>query len=207
MKNVYRELAKTRRGPKVEVTLHKLALLLRVIEAEGPIGRYSLVDKVRLGEGVIRSLLTSLSTKGLLKSRRGKGCVLTEAGRMELCNLLKEAGVVSLKLLKDAKPPLGRFKVAAHLKKMAEKVRFGVEQRDEAIKVGAGGALTFTYSDGGFMVPGTGERLKEVDPSLDSELSSLFKVEEGDVVVVCLADERWVAEEASLAVAFSLRKL
>jgi len=195
---------RTGRGPKVEVPLHKLILLMRVVGSEGPIGRYSLVDKLRLGEGVVKSMLSTLAKRGFLEAKKGRGCTLTPEGRRELEELLHKHGVAGLELLTTTHLGMGAFEVAVHVKGAASRVKMGVEQRDEAIKAGARGALTLVFRGGKLLVPGVEEPLEELSPRLASYLQGLFSLEEGDVVIVCSSDERWRAEEAALATALSL---
>jgi len=197
-------LGRPGRGPKVKVPLYKLVLLMRVVGSEGPIGRYLLVDKVRLGEGVVKSMLSTLAKRGFLETRRGRGCTLTPEGHRELDELLHTYGVAGLELLTPPHLGMGAFEVAVHVKGAASKVRLGVEQRDEAIKAGARGALTLVFKGGRLLVPGVEEPLEGLSPRLASLLQGLFNLEEGDVVVVCSSDERWRAEEAALATALSL---
>ncbi|MCX8204699.1 MAG: DUF4443 domain-containing protein [Candidatus Nezhaarchaeota archaeon] len=192
------------RGPKIEVPLHKLILLLRILDAEGPIGRYSLVSKAGLGEGVVRSMLSTLIRHGFAEAKRGRGCVLSLSGRRELKELLERYGVIDLKPISPPQLNIGAFEVAAHVKGASSKVRMGIEQRDEAIKAGARGALTLVCRKGRLVVPGVEEPLEEVSPSLANCLSGMFKLEDGDVVLVCSSDERWRAEEAAIATAISL---
>ncbi|RLF10045.1 MAG: hypothetical protein DRJ98_07015 [Thermoprotei archaeon] len=198
-------LGRAGRGPKLEVPLYKLVLLLRVVEEEGPIGRYALVEKVRLGEGIVKALLASLTAKGLLRPHRGKGCTLTEVGKEELSHLLSEWGVVSIKLLEGSWLSLGKYEVAVQIRGAAGKVRLGIEQRDEAVKVGAKGALTLTCSGEKLLIPGVNEALEKTNPMLAKKLSSIFNLKDEDVVLICSADDRWLAEEAALAISFKLR--
>jgi len=193
-----------RRGPRVDVPLHKLVLLMRIIGLEGPIGRYSLVERVGLGEGVVRSILSTLARHGFLRPQRGKGCVLTPEGRRQLESFLSKHGIAGMELVHPPQLGMGEVEVAVHVKGAAFKVRLGVEQRDEAVKAGALGALTLVFKAGRLVIPGVEESLEEVNPSLARTLSPLFKLEDGDVVIICFSNERWRAEEAALAAALSL---
>ena len=199
-----RWLHRAGRGPKVEVPPYKVALAARIIEEEGPIGRYALAARLRLGEGVVKALLAELSVRGLVEPHRGVGCTLTELGKVELYRLLRSWRVKELKRLDPPALSMGRFEVAALVDGASDKVRLGLEQRDEAVKVGAKGALTLVYRGGRLVIPGVSKSLEEESPELARRLESMFKLEEGDVVVICSADDRWVAEEAALASSLTL---
>jgi DNA-binding MarR family transcriptional regulator len=192
------------RGPKVEVPLPKLLLLLRILGSEGPIGRYALVDRLKLGEGVVRSMLSMLAKQGFVEVKRGRGCKLTPEGLKELEALLRSHHIAGLKPLDAPHLRMGAFNVAVQVKGAASKVRMGVEQRDEAVKAGALGAITLVFKGGRLLIPGVEKPLEEADPKLAEAIQGLFQLEEGDVVALCSSNERWVAEEAALAVAFSL---
>jgi hypothetical protein len=66
------------------------------------------------------------------------------------------------------------------------------------------GAITLVFKGGRLLIPGVEKPLEEADPKLAEAIQGLFQLEEGDVVALCSSNERWVAEEAALAVAFSL---
>lgn len=194
------------RGPRAEAPLHKLILLTRLLDREGPIGRYSLASMTGLGEGVVRSVLSSLARRGLVEVRRGRGCALTPKGREELETLLRSYGIADVRPLSPPRLGIGAFEVAAHVKGASYKVRLGVEQRDEAIKAGARGALTLVFKGGRLVVPGVEELLEELNPGLASALGKMFRLEEGDVVLICSSDERLRAEEAAIAAAIGLSR-
>ncbi len=188
----------------MELPVRKVALAARIIEEEGPIGRYALAEKLRLGEGTVKALLAELSARGLVEPHKGLGCTLTELGKAELQRLLKSWGVKELRLLDPPPLSMGRFEVAAVVKGASSRVKLGLEQRDEAIKVGAKGALTLIYINGRLVIPGVSKPLEEESPSLASFLQSSFKLEEGDAIIICSADDRWIAEEAALASSLTL---
>ncbi|MEM4700176.1 MAG: DUF4443 domain-containing protein [Candidatus Nezhaarchaeales archaeon] len=196
--------ARRGRGPRVEVPVHKLVMLIRAIGCEGPVGRYQLASKAGLGEGVVRSLLAALAKQGLVEVRRGRGCSLTPSGRRELEELLESYGIVDIRPLSPPQLGMGGFEVAVHVRGASSKVRLGIEQRDEAIKAGARGALTLVFKGGRLVVPGVEEPLEGLSPKLASALRDAFKLEEGDAVLICSSDERWRAEEAAIAAAISL---
>lgn len=91
------------------------------------------------------------------------------------------------------------------MKGMKNSVRYGLEQRDAAITAGAKGATTLVFTKNRLAMPGTGEALSETGSSVVAALSKL-SLEEGDVIVIGSADERFKAELGVKTAALELLK-
>ncbi|MEM2674865.1 MAG: DUF4443 domain-containing protein [Candidatus Hadarchaeales archaeon] len=162
----------------------------------GRISRKELCRRLGLGEGSVRSILKKLKREGLVTSSRA-GHTLTRRGRLRLGRPLAflrvEAGGLTV----------GKVDVATVVRGAANRVRKGVEQRDEAIKAGAKGATVLIFRKGRFEIPGL--RFK-VDRKLARELVDHFRLRDGDVVVIGTGDDLLSAEEGARAAASSLRR-
>jgi len=96
---------------------------------------------------------------------------------------------------------LGKRSFVTVVRKACKKVKMGIEQRDEAIKIGGEGAITLIVKDGKLIFPGTGEVANE---NLAEIIKRLFKLNDCDVVIIGFAKQKNKAEEATLMAALSL---
>ena len=154
--------------------------------------------EVGLGEGAIRTVLSRLSGAGLIEVSR-RGCRLTEEGRALLASLrsrLVELGPMVVR-------PIPAVGFAYLVRGAADKVRLGVEQRDEAVRAGAEGAMTLVFREGKLVMPGVSEDVGRDYPELWERLEEVG-LGEGDVVVIAFAGDERRARYGALAAALTL---
>jgi len=96
---------------------------------------------------------------------------------------------------------VGDVDVATVVKGVSDLVDKGIEQRDEAIKVGADGATVLVFEDGELVLP---EDLGGVEEEVVSELLDNFELSEGDVVIIGTGDSVLDAERGAWAAADSI---
>ncbi|MEM2192387.1 MAG: DUF4443 domain-containing protein, partial [Candidatus Hadarchaeales archaeon] len=80
----------------------------------------------------------------------------------------------------------------------AKKVKLGLEERDEAIKVGAKGATVLVFRKGKLMVPGN---VCEIDPEAAAEIISALHPADGDLITIGTGDDFYSAEAGARAAA------
>jgi len=186
---------RTAPGRQPQFTEAHIVKALKTIGGQGP-GRKQLAGSLELGEGVVRTLLKRLTDAGYVSSSRS-GTALTEEGE----RLLSELGRAM-----PGKPVPGNDLTVAGCNYMvlvrggAQMVRYGVEQRDEALLSGARGATTLLLRMGELLVPG-----------LDADVSSRLRDEimalgpgEGDAVIIGSADSGLAAEIGAYSSAIAL---
>ena len=164
--------------------------------SEKPMGRFQLMKEMEMGEATIKTLIKRLKKNKLIKSST-KGNILTETGN----ELLKK---IMMKISKPIKIDtsgytVGKYNTAILIKNSSEKVKFGIEQRDEAIKIGADGATTLICVNNGLIFPGCNRKITELEKTLRQN----FKIENGDVIVIGSGSTKKISEEASIKVALS----
>jgi predicted transcriptional regulator len=206
-KQIQAVLASDYRGPKAaygEVDI--LKALFAIGKSETNLGRTRLGQLTGLGQGEIRTLIARLKNSGLI-TVDAKGASLTEKGRKEFAAISKTLPYSSQVGAK--KLGLGKFAWSIIVRGNESKVRSGIEQRDAAIRVGAGGTLTVIYSSGKFMVP-------SVDKSANTNceargpsepwitIRSEGKPRNSDVVIVSWADSVLLAEAGALSAALTI---
>lgn len=182
-------------GPK---PLFDKAQVKRALELVGefePIGRKKLADKLGVGEGSIRTILSRLKEEGFVSSTT-QGHVLTDKGENELGGRTRKFLEVKMGDL-----TVGEVDVATIVGGFADKVSLGIEERDEAIKVGAEGATVLVFKDNELKLP---DAELSIDEKINSQLLDFFQPNEGDVIIIATAEDKKTAERGALAAAESV---
>lgn len=176
------------------------AHVLKALElmSEQVIGRAALGRQLGFGEGTARTMVKHLREAGLIEVTR-RGISLTELGGRMLAQL---RGMTS----RGAEAPksghtVGAYNYAVLVKRAADHIRMGVEQRDAALMAGAEGATTLLYDGVRLHMPGMET---ELDPSLTRFLVDRFKPEAGDIVIIGTADNPRAAEIGAKTAALEL---
>jgi hypothetical protein len=189
------------RGPRAVFTQVDVLKALVAIGKSGKVGRGRLGALTGLGQGEVRTLIKRLKDNQLIVIEVD-GCRLSKKGEKEyakISSLLLWSGAVKAKPLE-----LGERCWAVLVAGVDKGVRYGIEQRDAAIKAGADGAFTSVFKSGRFTVPGEGADCEKDGPS--EPWVSLRKVgpHEGDVVVVTGSSKEADAEDGALAAVLTL---
>jgi hypothetical protein len=158
------------------------------------ISRKDLSRKIGIGEGSTRKLLAHLESNECISTSR-QGIILSKYGSevIEALGLLAseiEAGQLSV----------GDKDFGLKLSNLTDKVKHGVEQRDEAVKVGAKGATTLLYYRDELRLP-DGFDVEGAEPDISGKLKETFNFIEGDVLFIGTADTLTEAEDGAFAAA------
>ncbi|MDD1770479.1 MAG: hypothetical protein LUO79_05275, partial [Methanomassiliicoccales archaeon] len=123
-------------GPTPKFTLFHIWKAYQVIDTAGPVGRKALADILQIGEGSVRTILDKMIREGCVENTR-RGAMLTERGKKRLAQSGIDVSPVNVSGL-----TLAKHNCAVLVKRQAEAVKLGCEQRDEAVRAGAAGATT-----------------------------------------------------------------
>jgi predicted transcriptional regulator len=186
LRNLVKEWRKGPSGPLPKIDLVKLISAIIIISWYKPIGRYLLSKLTDVPQGVVRGLLNRLqSSKHVVISKRG--ALLTPLGEKTLNEVLDDLKIDKIiKLNVEEIKPLteGKCVIGICIKKAANNIRSGVEQRDEAIKHGAKGATTIVCKSGDLYVPPTYESLRQLSPNIYELLMIRFNPKDDDVIII-----------------------
>jgi len=188
-------------GPQPSFSRYEILKALEVMYRSGPVGRKRLSSILHLGEGSTRTILDHLQTASLIKTTR-YGCELTGKGR-------RIAQKITSKIVRESVLPenvlvAGRFAYGILVRDSASKVRYGIEQRDAAIKAGAKSATTIVCKDGKLVIPPeAGAPIKEWDDSLRM-VKTKFEPQDNDVIIISGADDPFLAELGARAGSWTL---
>jgi predicted transcriptional regulator len=175
---------------------------LENISRLGTVGRLRLSKDLDLGEGETRTLVRHLTNEGLIQVSRS-GISLSAAGRKLISSL---RAVLSEQVAIPSTPlTVGGFNFAVRVAGMKNSVKYGVEQRDAALKAGAKGATTLVFTKNRLTMPGTGEDVSKSDSYIIAALSKLT-LKEGDVVIIGSANEKIKAQLGAKTAALDLLK-
>ncbi|MHA1319210.1 MAG: DUF4443 domain-containing protein [Promethearchaeota archaeon] len=205
-----------------------LSLYLFGENTEG-IGRYRLQKELQIGAGTVKSLFNKLKkvTKFIIVPREGelkagelqrRGHVLTQKGFEFLAKVKKKIPLLrkaDLEYLKDI--IIKQEYVNSYfclVKKSSTKLRYGVEQRDAAIKVNGSGATCLVYDGVNLFFP-TKSKIKDdknntkINPETLNYFKSEFedskvKIEKNDVIIIGSGDTSQKARLATLNAALTL---
>lgn len=176
---------------------------LETIGAGKGVGRIKLSKILGLGEGETRTLVKHLKNGGLVKVSRS-GIALSKFGEEMFLNL--KSKIPEATEIPGSPLTVGPFNLAVLVRGVGHRVKYGVEQRDAAIKVGALGATTLVFSGNRLTVPGVSEDVFRGVRQIRDMLVSELKPKENDVIIIGSADNKLKAELGAKTAAFELLK-
>jgi predicted transcriptional regulator len=188
-------------GPSPTFTIFDVLKALETVAESSSIGRGLLSEKLELGEGATRTLVSRLTEANLVTISRN-GCALTGRGK-KIWEEIKSSVPFRLKI-EDNELTFTAHNVAILIKNHAKKVGKGLEERDAAVRVGASGATTLVYRNGKLILPTISADASKDYPKAHHQIMQLMNPMENDVVIVCCGETLKAAEYGALAAAWTL---
>jgi hypothetical protein len=189
------------RGPKAVFTQVDVLKALLAIGDSGTVGRGKLGMLTGLGQGEVRTLIKRMKDNQMIEIE-ANGCRLSKKGDKEyemVRSLLSWSSKVNAAPL-----GLGEHCWAVIVRGAAKRVRYGIEQRDEAIRAGANGAFTANFLSSRFTVPGEGTDCEK--DGADEPWITIRKASphDGDAIIVTGSGTGSDAENGALAAFLTL---
>ncbi len=171
---------------------------LQLIEKEGTTSRNLLIHELGLGEGSIKTLIKHLKMESMITTTN-KGTKMSEKGRKMLQEISQY--ICGEAALPKCSISVGEYNYVILLRSLKTAIKYGLEQRDMAIRVGAKGATTLIYDNGKFLMAGSRfDALKE-EPIIEEYLKKNLKPMNDDIILIVSDDHNYIsAELASKAV-------
>jgi predicted transcriptional regulator len=190
------------RGPRASFTeAHVLKAILEIGESKS-LGRGKLGTILGLGQGEVKTLIRRLKERGLI-SIKSSGCTLTKDGVKQfraIKRVLPWSGKVEASSL-----GMGKYSWSVVLRGRSARVKRGIEQRDEAIKVGAKGALTLVFLEDRFKIPDDGTDCEKANPNGPwAFLREKANPKEKDVIIISGGDTPKLAEYGAISAALTI---
>jgi predicted transcriptional regulator len=201
-KNILENLTVERApGPTSTFMVFDIFKALEVIAEENLIGRGRLSEKLGIGEGATRTLLSRLTGSHLVSMSKA-GCTLTLQGR-RLWQLIGNLMPVKAEITKNELTFAG-YNIALQVKGKGNKVKKGLEQRDAAVKAGAKGAVTLIQKGDRLILPTISSDVAKDFPNAYRHIMQLMHLDEDDVAIISCADHNKEAEYGALAAVWTL---
>jgi len=201
--DVLKELSEQKAaGPTPSFTELDLAKAIEIVGRER-IGRFGLSERLGLGEGATRTLIDRLLEARLVKISK-RGCELTDRGLTVMKHLSAKLGPKA----RVSRSPItvGPYDFGILVRKAANKVSSGIEQRDAAVRAGANGAVTLVIRNGQLLMPSADDSKMRQSPGVAERLIENFQPGENDVIVIAGGVTERVAEDSAWAAAWTLLK-
>ena len=188
-------------GPRPSFSIFDIVKTLMILAEFGSIGRGKLSEKLSLGGGAVRTLLSRLSEAGLISISRS-GCTLTEEGK----RLYREVKRVIPKMcwIGPNELTFAEYNVIVQVRGGAGKVRKGIEQRDAAVRAGAKGAITLIYRNNKLIMPAITKDVSKSYPVAYQQIIDIIDFSEEDVAIIVCANDPRSAEYGALAAAWTI---
>ena len=197
IENIVRQKAP---GPSTTFSMFHIFYALELMAAK-PIGRNKLAEKLNVGEGAIRTIISRLKDGGLIVTSK-EGCRLTEKG----ADVWEKIEEIFPKRIEIERTPLttAEYNYAFLVKNSGHKVKSGIEQRDAAIMGGARRAVVIVSKNGHLMIESVSKSIQNDFPEASNKIFKDLKPEENDVIVIAGADNPLKAKRGAFAASWVL---
>jgi predicted transcriptional regulator len=187
-------------GPSTTFSVAHIFCALELV-AEKPIGRNKLAEKLNVGEGAVRTIISHLKDAGLIENTKA-GCTLTAKG----VNVWKKFEEFFPKRGKIEKTELttAEHNYAFLVKNTGHKVKSGIEQRDAAIVAGAKRAVVIVSKSGHLIIESVSNDIEKDFPKATSQILKVIQPEDNDVIVIAGAYDLQKAKHAAFAASWAL---
>lgn len=162
-----------------------------IILNKKPMGRINLMNELGLGEATVKTMIKRLKKEEVVNDST-RGQVLTKRGRG-----IAEGFAKKISFFYDIKiPPISKTPcVVFVVRNSASKLKVGIEQRDEGMKLGVN-IITLVYDGDKVRFPGTGEIVKGFEKKPD--------LKKGDVIIISSGKRGEEMERGGIAAALTL---
>lgn len=197
IENIVRQKAP---GPSTTFSMFHIFYALELMAAK-PIGRNKLAEKLNVGEGAIRTIISRLKDGGLIVTSK-EGCRLTDKG----ADIWEKIEEIFPKRVEIERTPLttAEYNYAFLVKNSGHKVKSGIEQRDAAIMGGARRAVVIVSKNGHLMIESVSKSIEDDFPEASNKIFKDLKPEENDVIVIAGADNPLKAKRGAFAASWVL---
>jgi predicted transcriptional regulator len=187
-------------GPSTTFSMFHIFFALELM-AKKPIGRNKLAEKLNIGEGAIRTIVSHLKDSGLIVTSK-EGCTLTDKG-LSVWKNFEDVFPIRVEIGKTALTT-SKYNYAFLVKNKAHKIKSGIDQRDAAIMGGARRALIIVSKHGRLMIESVSNSIEEEFPEAANEILEKIKPEDNDVIIIAGADSPVKAKRGAFAASWAL---
>jgi len=187
-------------GPSTTFSMFHIFSALELM-AEKPIGRTKLAEKLNVGEGAIRTIVSRLKDAGLIVTSK-EGCKLTDKG-LSLWKRIEEVFPQRLEVERTSLTN-SEYNYAFLVKNRGHKVKSGIDQRDAAIMGGARRAVAIVSRNGHLIIESVSNSIEKDFPEASNKILKDLKPGDNDVIIIAGADNRLKAKRGAFAASWVL---
>ncbi len=187
-------------GPSTTFTIFHVFYALELI-AQNPLGRNKLAEKLNVGDGAVRTIISRLREAGLIETSK-EGCNLTKKG-LEIWRQFEEIFPKRVKIVKSELAE-SEFNFAFLVKNSGQKVESGIDQRDAAIIAGARKALVIVLKNGHLCIESVSDCMEKQYPIVARLILEELMPQDNDVIIIAGADSMLKAKRGAFAASWSL---
>lgn len=179
-------------------------MAIQLLNNEGHVSRKRFCERLKIGEGAVKTLISHLKKEGLADSVRA-GTFLTIKGKNFVNAFLQ---IMSSECyVYDSAFSKMKNNHAILLRRFGTHIKLGIEQRDAAIIYGASSAMTMLFKKCKFVFPGEDSDCLISYPKTKKILLEKLRPDDGDVVIFVAAKDPFTAEIAAKnSVIYTLNK-
>jgi len=187
-------------GPSTTFSMFHIFYALELV-AKKPIGRNKLAEKLNVGEGAIRTIISRLKDSGLIVTSK-EGCTLTDKG-MKIWKNFETAFPKRVEIGKTALTT-SEYNYAFLVKNKGHKVKSGIDQRDAAIMGGARRALVIVFKNGQLIIESISNSIEKDFPEAANVILRDLKPKDNDAIIIAGADNLLKAKRGAFAASWVL---
>ncbi len=187
-------------GPSTTFSMFHIFYALELM-VEKPIGRTKLAEKLNVGDGAVRTIISRLKGAGLIVTSK-EGCKLTDKG----VSVWKKFEEVFPQRTEIEKTPLttSEYNYAFLVKNSGHKIKSGIDQRDAAIMGGARRAVAIVSKNGHLIIESVSNSIEKDFPEATNDILKDLKPEDNDVIIIAGADNLVKAKRGAFAASWTL---
>jgi predicted transcriptional regulator len=187
-------------GPNTTFTVFHIYHALELM-SEKTVGRNRLAEKLNVGEGAIRTIISRLIDAGLMTTSK-EGCSLTAKGQ-QIWKEFEEAFPKRTALEKN-ELATSDYNCAYLVRNSGHKIESGIDQRDAAIVAGARKAIVIVSKNGHLAIDSVSDNIEKEFPKAANMIMQELKPEENDVIIIAGGDTQLKAMRGAFAAAWTL---
>jgi predicted transcriptional regulator len=166
-----------------------------------PIGRNKLAEKIGIGEGAIRTIVSRLREADLITTAK-EGCLLTAKGA-EIWKKFEELFPQRAEI-EQTELTHSPCNYAFLVKNSGHKIGSGIEQRDAAIMGGAKRAIAIVAKKGHLIIDSVSSSIEKEFPTAATKILKNLNPQDNDVIIIAGAETSVKAKRGAFAAAWVL---
>ena len=187
-------------GPCTTFSMFHIFFALELM-AEKPIGRNKLAERMNVGEGAVRTIISRLKDSGLIITSK-EGCILTDKG----VSVWKKFESLFPKRVEIKKTGLttSDYSYSFLVRNKGSKIKSGIDQRDAAIMGGAKRAIIIVFRNGRLIIDSISDNVEKDFPEAANIILKNLNPEDNDVIIIAGANDPLKAKRGAFAASWIL---